>query len=233
MALDVVIPTLNAAGPLRATLESLAQGRDRGLVKRIIVSDGGSQDETVALAAAAGCVILTGRRGRGAQLRAGADAAVSAWILFLHADTILSRGWAQEAQGFMAAVDAEEEGDARADAAVFTFALDDASRWARVLEKLVNLRVSLFALPYGDQGLLISRELYDRVGGFRPLPLMEDVDFIRRIGRKRLRMLSSRAITSAERYRRAGYLRRMTRNMICLGMFFLGVPAERVAKFYG
>jgi len=231
MPLDVVIPTLNAAGPLPATLKSLAPGRDEGLVKRIIVSDGGSQDETVAIAAAAGCVIVTGRRGRGAQLQAGADAAVSAWILFLHADTILSRGWAQEAQSFT--VGAEKEGATRAKAAVFTFVLDDASRWARILETLVSVRVSLFALPYGDQGLLISRELYQSVGGFRPLSLMEDVDFIRRIGRKRLCMLSSRAITSAERYRRAGYLRRMTRNIICLGMFFLGVSVERVAKFYG
>ena len=95
------------------------------------------------------------------------------------------------------------------------------------------LRCRLFALPYGDQGLLIHRSLYDALGGFRPLPLMEDVDLVRRIGRKRLTYLRTPAVTSAVRYRRAGYAPRMARNLCCLLLFSLGVRAETVARLYG
>ncbi|MEE8246899.1 MAG: glycosyl transferase family 2, partial [Alphaproteobacteria bacterium] len=88
-------------------------------------------------------------------------------------------------------------------------------------------------LPYGDQGLLIHRDLYSRVGGFRPLPLMEDVDIVRRIGARRLVVLEAAALTSAARYRRAGYLRRSLRNLACLGLYFLGVPPRLLVRLYG
>ena len=117
-------------------------------------------------------------------------------------------------------------------AAVFRFKLDDASIKARVLEKLVVLRCRLFAMPYGDQGLLVSRALYDEAGGFRPLPLMEDVDLVSRIGRSRLTYLDVPAITSAERYVRDGYAARIVRNLTCLAMWSLGVSPERIARFY-
>ncbi|MEQ8195811.1 MAG: glycosyl transferase family 2, partial [Rhodospirillales bacterium] len=87
-------------------------------------------------------------------------------------------------------------------------------------------------LPYGDQGLLISRGFYDSLGGFKPLPLMEDVDLIRRIGRKRIDVLPVAAITSAERYRRGGYIARPLRNLFCLMLYFLGVVPEKIERFY-
>jgi hypothetical protein len=92
--------------------------------------------------------------------------------------------------------------------------------------------VRLFALPYGDQGLLIGRELYAAIGGFRPLPLMEDVDIVRRIGRRRLRRLPSVAVTSAKRWREEGWFARSARNVACLAMFQMGVSVDRVARFY-
>ena len=96
-----------------------------------------------------------------------------------------------------------------------------------------RLRYALFRLPYGDQGLLIPRRLYDEVGGFRPLPLMEDVDFMRRLGRRRIILLRPRAVTSAERYQRDGYLRRSTRNLMCLTLYFAGVPTNVINRRYG
>ncbi len=102
----------------------------------------------------------------------------------------------------------------------------------RALETLVALRVFLFALPYGDQGLLIRRRHYAVLGGFRPLPLMEDVDFIRRIGRRRLRPLPCAATTSARRWREEGWITRSARNLACLTMFSAGAPIERIARFY-
>jgi hypothetical protein len=118
-------------------------------------------------------------------------------------------------------------------AATFTLAFDDASPAARRLERIVDWRARRLGLPYGDQGLLLSRALYDRVGGFRPLPLMEDVDLVRRIGRRRIRLLAARAVTSAERYRRDGWIVRPARNLGCLSLYFLGVPPALLAKLYG
>ena len=104
---------------------------------------------------------------------------------------------------------------------------------ARRLERWVAWRVAVLALPYGDQGLLIHRSLYDRVGGYRPLPLMEDVDLVRRLGRRRLTVLGAAAVTSARRWRQDGWLRRSARNLLCLTLFYAGVPAERIARLYG
>jgi hypothetical protein len=96
----------------------------------------------------------------------------------------------------------------------------------------VAVRCALFRLPYGDQGLAIHRRFYDEIGGFAPIPLMEDVDVVRRIGRKRLVVLRSAAVTSPERYEKAGYLRRSLRNLGCLAMYFAGVKPDLIAKRY-
>jgi hypothetical protein len=118
-------------------------------------------------------------------------------------------------------------------AAAFRFCLADSGFQPRLLESAVALRCKLFALPYGDQGLLISRKLYDAVGGFAPIPLMEDVDFARRLGRRRIVMLKTAAVTSAERFRRDGYFRRSLSNVSCLMSYYRGVPPERLAERYG
>ena len=97
----------------------------------------------------------------------------------------------------------------------------------------VALRVRLLGLPYGDQGLLISRRLYEETGGYRPLPLMEDVDLVRRIGGPRLERLSVAALTSPDRWRRDGWLRRSGRNLLCLALYRSGMSVERVARLYG
>jgi hypothetical protein len=117
-------------------------------------------------------------------------------------------------------------------AAYFRFALDDASGAARRVERLVRWRCRAFALPYGDQGLLVSRRLYDEVGGYRPMPLMEDVDLIRRIGRRRLVELPSAALTSAARYRRDGWWLRPMRNLGILALWHLGAPPEFLRRIY-
>lgn len=219
--LSIVIPTLQAAKVLPATLVCLSGGEDE-----IVVADGGSLDATREIATAAGARVIEAPRGRGPQLAAGAAVATGDWLLFLHADTVLAAGWRDRTQEFTA----DPESDRRA--AVFRFAVDDDGRAARRLERMVAWRTCRLGLPYGDQGLLISRSLYDELGGFSPIPLMEDVDMVRRIGRRNLTVLDAAAVTSAARYRTAGYLRRSLRNLFCLGLYFLGVPPHRIERIY-
>ncbi len=229
--LTVVIPTLDSERPLVGTLAALIPAAAAGVVSQVVVCDGGSGDDTLAVADELGCDIVAAPRGRGSQLAAGARAARHPWLLFLHSDTQLEEGWHREAATFIERTEARNDGGHVA--AVFGFALDDYGFSARFLETMVRVRCALFALPYGDQGLLISRRHYDRLGGFRPIPLMEDVDLVRRIGRRGLVYLRARAVTSAERYRREGYLRRMARNAGCLTLFFLRVPPRLIARVYG
>jgi rSAM/selenodomain-associated transferase 2 len=220
MPVSIIIPTLNAEQELAATLASVAGAEE------IIVADGGSIDATRPLAEACGARVIEAPQGRGRQMHAGAEAARQDWLIFLHADTRLAPDW-------RAQVDAHARRAKASDmAGAFRFKLDDAAWQARALEALVALRVFLFALPYGDQGLLIHRRLYAALGGFRALPLMEDVDFIRRIGKNRLRQLPCAAITSARRWREEGWLARSARNLACLTMFSAGAPIERIARFY-
>lgn len=221
--LSIVIPTFNAAEGLAPRLEALESA---DLEKEVIVVDGGSTDATLEVAARAGARIVPSVKGRGAQLAQGAAAARGEWHLFLHADTTLENEWAPAATRFC-----DDPANVRR-AAAFTFALDDASPSARRLERVVAWRSAALSLPYGDQGLLISRAFYSEIGGFRPLPLMEDVDIVRRIGRQRMVLLPVRAITSAGRYRRDGYVARALRNALLLALYFAGISPSCLARHY-
>ncbi|KAA5805235.1 glycosyltransferase [Alkalicaulis satelles] len=229
--LAVVIPTLNAAAGLPAALASLSPAQRLGYLGPVIVSDGGSSDATLDIARKAGCAIVTGAQGRGAQLAAGAGAArgqitADDWLMFVHADTVMQPGWAREAKAFMA----RHAGRDRA--GYFRFALDDMSPAARRLEAAVRLRCQLFALPYGDQALVINAGFYDRLGGYKPMPLFEDVDLVRRITRARLEPLHSAAVTSAAKFRAEGYGRRSRRNLVLLARYFMGADPGRLAAAY-
>lgn len=226
--ISVVIPTLDAEATLPDTLSALIPATVEGLVRQVVVVDGGSTDRTREIADAAGAEVVSAKPGRGGQLSLGAARTRHPWLLFLHADTVLDPGWEREAAHFMERVDANR---IRPSAAAFRFALDDEGIAPRCLEGLVRLRC-LLGLPYGDQGLLIPRRLYDKVGGYRELPVMEDLDLVRRVGRRCLRLLRTRAVTSAQRYRRDGYLRRALRNQMCLLLYALNVPAARISQFY-
>jgi len=223
--LSVIIPTLEAAATLPATLAALAEARP--LMREVIVADGGSRDATLAIAEAAGTRVVTAPRGRGAQLAAGAAAASGEWLFFLHADTRPQPGWASEVARFIA-----DPGN-RERAGYLAYRLDDASAPARRLERIVAWRSRTLGLPYGDQGLILARDYYRALGGFPPLMLMEDVAFVRRIGRRRLVALQASALTSAARYRREGYLLRPLRNLCCLSLYFLGAPPRLIGRIYG
>ncbi|MGV6800543.1 MAG: TIGR04283 family arsenosugar biosynthesis glycosyltransferase [bacterium] len=224
--LSVIIPTLNAASSLPACLQSLMPGVMRGLVGEVIIADGGSSDPVSQMADHAGAVFLNAPPGRGSQLAAGAAAAKGEWLLFLHADTRLQEGWAEEVASFLASASYN-------DAAYFTFRFDDMAFAARIVEVGVAWRCRLFKLPYGDQALLISRQFYEELGGFCEIPLFEDVEMVRAIARcGKLQRLQTIAITSAERHQRDGYPKRVLKNFRCLMAYFRGVPPEQIVERY-
>jgi len=223
--LDVVIPTLNAAASLGRTIAALAT--PAGLSLTITVCDGGSSDGTPSIARQAGARVLTAPAGRGRQLAAGADAGEAPWLLFLHADSRPGAGWGETVRRFAAGTDREDR------AAYFRLRFDSADRRARRIERLVDWRCRTFGLPYGDQGLVMARTFYRRLGGYSAAPLMEDVELVRRIGRRRLVPLDADMITSARRYERDGWVLRPLRNLSCLGLYFAGVPPHVVRRLYG
>ncbi len=226
VTLDIVIPVLGAPPGLAATLDALEEGRAASLVGEVFLVSG---DDDMALQERCGetARVITAAPGRGQQLAAGALASGAPWLLFLHADTRLAPGWAAEVAAFIRRMPGGEC------AAAFRLAFDCTHVAARGIAALANWRSRWLGLPYGDQGLLISRELYEEVGGFRPLVLMEDVDLVRRIGRHRLTLLESRAVTSAARYRRDGWCLRPLRNLSVLTLYFLGVPPATLRRLYG
>jgi rSAM/selenodomain-associated transferase 2 len=225
--LSVVVPALDAAATLPETLAALEAAREDGLLREVLVVDGGSADRTAEVAAGWGARVLNAAAGRGVQLAAGGAAGGGDWLLFLHADTRLGPGWVGAARAFMARPGSETA------AAAFRLALDDADPRARRVERLANWRGGALGLPYGDQGLLIARAFYQELGGFRPLPLMEDVELARRIGRRRIVLLDAEAVTSAARYRKGGWWLRPLRNLALLGLYFLGAPPRLLLRLYG
>lgn len=216
--ISVVIPTLNAGHSLQACLSALMEGLEAGLITQLIVTDGGSLDETATLADAWGADIVTGAPSRGGQLRRGCAAARGEWLLVLHADTVLAPGWTQAVGAHLP----------RHKAAHFRLAFD---RGGRFVAGWANLRARLFGLPYGDQGLLIPRTLYTHIGGYRDMPLMEDVAIVRAL-RGQLVGLDAVAVTSAAKYHKSGWITRGARNLWTLARYFAGVNVTTLARDY-
>jgi len=221
--LSIVIPTLNAGPELPATLACLTEGLEAGLIRELVISDGGSGDATREFAAEAGAIVVSGTAGRGGQLRRGAGAAQGAWLLFLHADTHLDAGWSDAVLRHIS--------DGSGTAGYFGLAFRATGFAPVCVAAWANLRARFLGLPYGDQGLLIPRSLYDKVGGYAEIPLMEDVAIARAL-RGLLVMLPVKARTSAQRYEQQGWLNRGARNLLTLFRYLCGAKPADLAKSY-
>jgi len=221
--LGIVIPTLNEAARLPLLLGDLAE---LPVPHRVVVADGGSTDDTAARAREEGARVVSSPRGRGRQLNAGARAAGTPWLLFLHADVRLSRAAGEALASWL-----EKDGEERA--AYFRFGLEGPDRFWRFLEWGQRLRERLTGLAYGDQGLVVSRSLFERVGGYPEIPLMEDVEIIRRLRRiGSVERLDAVLRTSPRRYEREGRWRAWLRNSVLITLYFGGADPERLARWY-
>jgi rSAM/selenodomain-associated transferase 2 len=219
--LSVIIPTLNEAGCLGATLDALA-GLP-GLVE-VLVVDGGSGDGTQEIARRRGVTVLQAARGRGAQLGAGAAVARGDVLWFLHADT---RPPADAVERIAEAL--------RGPGIVggcFTIRFHGREYAARFLSWLYP-HLAWLGLSYGDAAVFARRSVYQAVGGFRPLPLFEDLDLLRRLKRRgRFVRLAAVVTTSSRRFRGRSFLLTFARWSLLQVLYWLGVPPHRLARLY-
>lgn len=219
--ISVVIPTLNEAANLPQTLGSLRGAEDL----EIIVVDGGSNDGTLDIAEREGCRVLRSPPGRALQMNAGARAASSPVLLFLHADTRL-------APGFCPAVRSALKEPSVVGGA-FRLRIDAPGWLLRILEKAVNIRSRVLKMPYGDQGIFVRRETFQELGGFPMLPIMEDFEFIKRLRRRgRIRIASLPASTSGRRWQELGPWRTTWINQKIIVGYCLGISPDQLAQWY-
>lgn len=216
----VVIPVLFDADAARALLPQIPATPDVD----IIVVDGGDDPGLERVVSAhARARLRRAAAGRAHQMNVGAAGAAGEWLLFLHADSALPPAWVPA----IADLGSDVVGG------WFRFALDDAAWQARVIERLVAWRVRRLRLPYGDQGLFVRRRMFELLVGFRELPLLEDVEFVRRLVRAgRVVELPLPLRTSSRRWRRDGWFRRSAKNLAIVGLYVAGVPPARLARWY-
>jgi len=219
--ISVIIPTLNEASYLPATLRSIGRPDDK---LEIIVVDGGSTDETLAIASDFGAKAFVGNRSRAIQMNAGAAVATGDTLLFLHADTLLPDGYVQ---GIEKSLDDDNI------AGAFRLRIDGRGVGLRAVEWGANLRSKLLQLPYGDQALFMRSKTFFELGGYRKLPIMDDFELVQRLRRIGKVTLSNDAVcTSSRRWKKTGILRTTIINQVCILAYRLGVSPERIAKLY-
>lgn len=222
---SIIIPVLNEAGRIGGTLagiRAIAGGQDA----EIIVVDGDPEGGTLrALTDDAVQKLLSGK-GRGRQLNRGAEVASGEVLVFLHADTVLP----SEALGRIEAV----LGDGTVAGGAFDLQIDSPRRVFRLIEAVASLRSRLTRIPYGDQAIFLRRDRFLALGGFGELPIMEDVDFMRRLKSAggRIEILKARVTTSARRWEAEGALCTTLRNWTLVTLFLIGVDAGRLARWY-
>ena len=197
ISLSIIIPTLNEAKNLPLLLSDLAEIKE---ISEIIVIDSNSKDATKDIASIYGARCFnTIKRNRGFQLNKGAKSANGNWLLFIHADSRLNQNWSKEISNILSLDNKFIY--------FFRFKVNNNSLIFRFLELIVNLRTLILKTPYGDQGLLINREIYFKYGGYKNIPIMEDIDFINRIKvNECLCELNSSILTSSRKWQKKNLL---------------------------
>jgi len=221
--LSVVMPVLNEASGLGAALQALAPFMARGA--QLIVADGGSSDDTAALARTAGATVIPAPRGRALQMNAGAQQASAGVLLFLHADTLLP----EDADQLIARALA----DGSAVWGRFDVCIAGQSRMLRVVAALMNLRSRWSGMATGDQAMFMTRAAFDTVGGFPAQPLMEDIEISRRLGRlSRPACLRAKVLTSGRRWETRGVWRTVLLMWRLRFAYWRGAAPEHLAELY-
>ncbi|MBI5892440.1 MAG: TIGR04283 family arsenosugar biosynthesis glycosyltransferase [Deltaproteobacteria bacterium] len=219
MQISVIIPTLNEENQIAKTLGSVGRGVE------VIVVDGGSVDNTASIAEKFGARVIKSEKGRGVQQDIGAANAKGDVLLFLHADTILPSGW----RDFIAVA----LSGSNVIGGAFLLGIDSSKPLLKFIIKAANIRAKYLGLIYGDQAIFARREGFFRAGGFKGLPIMEDVDFIRRLKKQgKVKLIMEKVLTSERRWDKKGVLQNTLDNWFLLLMYYLGYSPERIYRLY-
>ena len=224
--ISVIIATFQSEETLASTLEGLLPAAVRGLVREVIVADGGSTDATLTIADGWGADVVTAGPLRAARLNAGAQRAKFDWLLFLDAGAVLDPGFERDLEIVMGKVDS---GRIAPSAATFRFQIDDEGFAPRAVETATQLTCRALGFAYGAQGLLIPRTLFTELGGYRLIADLEDVDLTCRLGRRRLIRLKRPLVGQGRCYRHTGYARRSLEHLTSLLRYGLTLGGNRVA----
>ena len=221
--ISIIIPTINEANNLPLLLSDLSSIQKEG---EIIIVDCGSEDKTIDIANIYGAkVFISKERNRGLQLDIGARNSKGDWLIFLHADTRLTHDWFRKTNSFL-----KENNNS---IYYFEFKINDKKLIYRLLEILVNFRSKYLKKPYGDQGLIIHREIYLKNDGFRKIPIMEDVDFFRRLNNKKnLKQFNLPIFTSSRKWERTNIFFQALKNWRCRRRWFKGESTKSIYSDY-
>jgi rSAM/selenodomain-associated transferase 2 len=222
LKLSVIVPMLNEAGAIGATLAAIRVGAPDA---EIVVVDGGSADGSVEIARPRCEVVIIGERGRAQQMNAGAARSSGDVMVFVHADTIVPKSFARDIETALA--------DPSVVGGRFDIRLDDDHPLCVLIGSLISIRSRLSRTATGDQAIFVRRTIFDALGGFRDLPICEDLDFARRLKRAgRVACLRTKVITSARRWRRGGILRTSIRMWTIRLLYLAGVSPSRLSRMY-
>ncbi len=221
MHTSVIIPTLNEAGSIAAVIK----GVNQEVVREIIVVDGGSVDNTPAVAEQEGALVLHAQPGRAYQLNRGAEKANGDILLFLHGDTFIPAGF-----DTLITKTLQQPGVA---GGAFSLAIENGSTALKSVAFLANLRSRIFQLPYGDQALFTTKTTFDMIGGFPQLPIMEDYQFVCNLRKQgKVVTLKQTVTTSGRRWKNMGVLRTTAINQLIVLGYHLGIPPAHLVKLY-
>ena len=224
-AISVIIPVLNEAQGIN---DVIAHIRSQAAVDavEIIVVDGNPAGNTIKAISHPGIITAVAEKGRGSQMNCGAIRATGDILLFLHADTFLPPNAFSCIRKCMAV---GHVGGA------FDLGIDTRKRIFRITERYVAWRTRLMRIPFGDQAIFVRRNYFERIGGYRDIPIMEDVDLMRRIRQRgdAICVIPEKVMTSARRWEKEGVVFATFRNWMLQFLYFIGVSPERLARFYG
>lgn len=219
--ISIIIPVLNEAAIIKSTLLKLL--KHQGV--EIIVVDGGSQDNTTNIVQQTGAKLITVTGGKAVQMNQGADIAQSELLLFLHGDTSLPPNFIHLVK--------ETLKQPKVVAGAFELTINSAEKSLRWVELMVKIRSHLFRLPYGDQGIFIRKKVFEQIGGYRNLAIMEDFDLIQRLKCQGVVAIASgQVITSGRRWQKLGVWKTTTINQLVIVGYYLGVSPTKLKSLY-
>ncbi|MBE9183585.1 TIGR04283 family arsenosugar biosynthesis glycosyltransferase [Microcoleus sp. LEGE 07076] len=221
LKISIIIPALNEAPTIAPVISTARNAKN----VEIIVADGGSSDGTASLAQSLGVRVISTAPGRATQMNAGAASATGDILLFLHADTLLPRGYDSGARRALA--------KPHTVGGAFELKIDARRLCLRLVETGVNCRSNFLQMPYGDQAIFLYSATFEKIGGFPDLPLMEDFEFVRRLKKQgHIVILPQPVLTSDRRWQQLGVLKTTAINQIVIIAYFLGVSPDRLAFWY-